>query len=67
MFVTFLTYLQPKESSQEEDANKCLNSNSASMMTYSDCEEDDVIPISNVVNKRMMQPYIINFMSLKKV
>jgi len=47
--------MQQKESSSpEEDANKTLNSNtSASMMTYSDCEEDDVIPISNVVNKRM--------------
>ena len=31
-----------------------LNSHSASMMTYSDCEEEDVIPMSHhVVNKRM--------------
>nr|KYP66153.1 Axial regulator YABBY 4 [Cajanus cajan] len=46
-----LSHLEPKESSQEEDANKTLNSHSASLMTYSDCEEEDVIPISNVVNK----------------
>ncbi|KAH1253222.1 Axial regulator YABBY 4 [Glycine max] len=50
-FVTVST-LQPKESSPEEDANKTLNSHSASMMTYSDCEEEDVIPMSHhVVNK----------------
>ncbi|KAG5048679.1 hypothetical protein JHK85_009782 [Glycine max] len=54
-FVTVST-LQPKESSPEEDANKTLNSHSASMMTYSDCEEEDVIPMSHhVVNKRMKE------------
>ncbi|KAJ1399490.1 YABBY protein [Sesbania bispinosa] len=46
-----LSHLEPKESSPEEDANKTLNSHSASMMTYSDCEEEDVIPMNNVVNK----------------
>ncbi|XP_061357001.1 axial regulator YABBY 4 [Gastrolobium bilobum] len=46
-----LNHLEPKEGSPEEDANKTLKSHSASMMTYSDCEEDDVIPMSNVVNK----------------
>ncbi|KAL5190384.1 Axial regulator YABBY 4 [Glycine soja] len=47
-----LSHLEPKESSPEEDANKTLNSHSASMMTYSDCEEEDVIPMSHhVVNK----------------
>ncbi|KAK2374451.1 hypothetical protein P8452_47077 [Trifolium repens] len=47
-----LTHLEQKESSSpDEDANKGLNNNSSSMMTYSDCEEDDVIPITNVVNK----------------
>ncbi|KAL5145260.1 Axial regulator YABBY 4 [Glycine soja] len=59
-FIGFLTQnafvivsaLQPKESSPEEDANKTLNSHSASMMTYSDCEEEDIIPMSHhVVNK----------------
>lgn len=45
--------LQPKESSAEEDANMTFNSHSgASMMTYSDCEEEDLIPMSNFVNKR---------------
>ncbi|RZC06666.1 Axial regulator YABBY 4 isoform B [Glycine soja] len=47
-----LSHLEPKESSPEEDANKTLNSHSASMMTYSDCEEEDIIPMSHhVVNK----------------
>ncbi|XP_028228386.1 axial regulator YABBY 4-like isoform X2 [Glycine soja] len=47
-----LSHLEPKESSPEADANKTLNSHSASMMTYSDCEEEDVIPMSHhVVNK----------------
>lgn len=53
--------LQPKESSSpDEDANKALNSHTsaASMMTYSDCEEEDVIPTSNVVNKRMYKAMI---------
>ncbi|KAE9613371.1 putative transcription factor C2C2-YABBY family [Lupinus albus] len=48
-----LSHLEPKEASPEEDINKTLNSYNASMMTYSDCEEEDVIPINNVVNKRM--------------
>ncbi|KAH1264342.1 Axial regulator YABBY 4 [Glycine max] len=43
--------LQPKESSSEQDANKTLKRHNASMMTYSDCEEEDAIPMSNVVNK----------------
>ena len=55
-FIGFLTQnafvivsaLQPKESSPEEDANKTLNSHSASMMTYSDCEEEDVIPMNTL-------------------
>lgn len=59
-FIGFLTLnafvivstLQPKEGSPEEDRNKTLNSYNASMMTYSDCEEEDIIPMSNVVNKR---------------
>ncbi|CAJ1931438.1 unnamed protein product [Sphenostylis stenocarpa] len=46
-----LSHLEPKESSPEQDANKTLNSHSASLMTYSDCEEEDVIPMSNIVNK----------------
>ncbi|KAF1872780.1 hypothetical protein Lal_00015868 [Lupinus albus] len=46
-----LSHLEPKEASPEEDINKTLNSYNASMMTYSDCEEEDVIPINNVVNK----------------
>ncbi|OIW10577.1 hypothetical protein TanjilG_15949 [Lupinus angustifolius] len=46
-----LSNFMPKESSPEEDINKTLNSYNASMMTYSDCEEEDVIPINNVVNK----------------
>ncbi|WVZ13205.1 hypothetical protein V8G54_017735 [Vigna mungo] len=46
-----LSHLEPKESSPEQDANKTLNSHSASLMTYSDCEEEDLIPMSNIVNK----------------
>nr|XP_007157432.1 hypothetical protein PHAVU_002G069700g [Phaseolus vulgaris]ESW29426.1 hypothetical protein PHAVU_002G069700g [Phaseolus vulgaris] len=46
-----LSHLEPKESSPEQDANKTLNSHSASLMTFSDCEEEDVIPMSNIVNK----------------
>ncbi|XP_028229172.1 axial regulator YABBY 4-like isoform X1 [Glycine soja] len=46
-----LSHLEPKESSSEQDANKTLKRHNASMMTYSDCEEEDVIPMSNVVNK----------------
>ncbi|XP_019422932.1 PREDICTED: axial regulator YABBY 4-like isoform X1 [Lupinus angustifolius] len=46
-----LSNLEPKECSPEEDMNKTLNNSNASMMTYSDCEEEDVIPINNVVNK----------------
>ncbi|XP_014520419.1 axial regulator YABBY 4 isoform X2 [Vigna radiata var. radiata] len=46
-----LSHLEPKESSPEQDANRTLNSHSASLMTYSDCEEEDLIPMSNIVNK----------------
>ncbi|KAG5087668.1 hypothetical protein JHK86_000280 [Glycine max] len=46
-----LSHLEPKESSSEQDANKTLKRHNASMMTYSDCEEEDAIPMSNVVNK----------------
>jgi len=61
-FIGFLTQnafvivsvVQPKESSPEEDANKTLNNHSVSMMTYSHCEEEDIIQMSHhVVNKRM--------------
>jgi len=51
--IAVFTLLQPKESSPEQhDGNKTLNSHSASLMTYSDCEEEDLIPMSNIVNKR---------------
>ncbi|KAH1194201.1 Axial regulator YABBY 4 [Glycine max] len=59
-FIGFLTQnafvivsvVQPKESSPEEDANKTLNNHSVSMMTYSHCEEEDIIQMSHhVVNK----------------
>ncbi|KAK7252383.1 hypothetical protein RIF29_36285 [Crotalaria pallida] len=48
-----LSHLEPKEGSPEEDTNKTLNNyNNASMMsTHSDYEEEDVIPMNNVVNK----------------
>lgn len=59
--------VQPKEGSPEEEANKTLDSHNhnASMMTYSDCEEDDVIPMSNVVNKRTYKA-TVNFDSNQK-
>ncbi|KAK7407246.1 hypothetical protein VNO78_08986 [Psophocarpus tetragonolobus] len=46
-----LSHLEPKEAGSDEDVNKTLNSHNASMMTYSDCEEEDAIPMSNFVNK----------------
>ncbi|XP_028770277.1 axial regulator YABBY 4-like [Neltuma alba] len=48
------THLQPKEGSPEEEANKTLDShnhNGGSMMTCSDCEEEDAIPMSIVAHK----------------
>ncbi|KAI4328214.1 hypothetical protein L6164_020586 [Bauhinia variegata] len=46
-----LTHLEPKERSPEEDMNKTLENQSATMVTYSDCEEEDVTPLVNIVNK----------------
>ncbi|KAK7317630.1 hypothetical protein RJT34_02027 [Clitoria ternatea] len=48
-----LTHLEPKEGSSEEGANTTLNSHNASSMKnyYSDCEEEIVTQITNVVNK----------------
>ncbi|CAJ1940157.1 unnamed protein product [Sphenostylis stenocarpa] len=39
------------EGSSEDGANKSLNSYNASIMTYSDCEEENMPQTSNVVNK----------------
>ncbi|KAJ1404920.1 YABBY protein [Sesbania bispinosa] len=46
-----LSHFEPKEGSSEEDANMTLNSHNATMMTYSDFEEENVIQMTNVVNK----------------
>ncbi|KAG5001681.1 hypothetical protein JHK82_022835 [Glycine max] len=48
-----LTHLEPKEGASEDGANKSLNSyNNASIITTnSDCEEENVTQISNVVHK----------------
>ncbi|KAI9125318.1 hypothetical protein K1719_003934 [Acacia pycnantha] len=48
------SHLQPKEESPEEEANKTFeshNHNGKSIMTYSDCEEEDAIPMSIVASK----------------
>ncbi|KAF7829344.1 axial regulator YABBY 4 [Senna tora] len=53
LLASFTHNLQPREGSPEEEANKTLDSHNhnASMMTNSDCEEEDVIPMNSVVNK----------------
>lgn len=49
-----ISILQPKEGASDDGANKSLNSyNNASIITTnSDCEEENVTQISNVVHKR---------------
>ncbi|WVY99038.1 hypothetical protein V8G54_031189 [Vigna mungo] len=51
------TLLQPRESSPEQDANKTLNSHSASLITYSDCEEEDLIPMTQEMRQRTPSAY----------
>ncbi|RDX83769.1 Axial regulator YABBY 4, partial [Mucuna pruriens] len=46
-----LTHVEPKEGNSEDGANKTLNNYNASIMTYSDCEEENVTQMTNVVNK----------------
>ncbi|KAJ7953593.1 axial regulator YABBY 4 [Quillaja saponaria] len=46
------THLEPiEEANPEEDAEKALQNHNTSMLTSSDCEEEDIIPMSNIVNK----------------
>nr|XP_007153748.1 hypothetical protein PHAVU_003G061800g [Phaseolus vulgaris]ESW25742.1 hypothetical protein PHAVU_003G061800g [Phaseolus vulgaris] len=46
-----LTHLEPSKGSSEDGANKTLKSYNASRMNYSDCEEQNMPQLSNVVNK----------------
>ncbi|TKY58662.1 Axial regulator YABBY 4 [Spatholobus suberectus] len=46
-----LTHVEPKEGSSEDGANKTLNSYNAPITIYSDCEEENVTQMNNVVNK----------------
>ncbi|QCD82308.1 hypothetical protein DEO72_LG2g3082 [Vigna unguiculata] len=46
-----LSHLEPNEGSSEDGADKTLKSYSASIVTSSDCEEENMTQISSVVNK----------------
>ncbi|XP_027920853.1 axial regulator YABBY 4-like [Vigna unguiculata] len=46
-----LSHLEPNEVSSEDGADKTLKSYSASIVTSSDCEEENMTQISSVVNK----------------
>jgi len=58
--------LQPNEVSSEDGADKTLKSYSASIVTSSDCEEENMTQISSVVNKRRVKSFIIS-LNLKQV
>ncbi|KAI4314349.1 hypothetical protein L6164_027266 [Bauhinia variegata] len=50
LLASLSTHLEPKERSPE-DANKTSESQNATMVTNSDCEEEEIIPMINIVNK----------------